>query len=524
MGNPSLLYYVVLMQEACFFKGEKMKQVTFTSLFTTAAALCFLFPPAVFSADFQKTRLIIMADMGNEPDEEQQMTHMLMYNNMFDLEGLIACSGKYLHSGRNGYKSRTHPELFHQLIDAYEKVLPNLKKHASGWRTPDYLRSIVKSGTDEYGIEAVKAGQSNEASKLIEAALLKNDPRKLYIVGNAGTNTLAQALVDLDETRTKSEMDSLCRKIIVFENGAQDNSGGWITKHYPEIAWHRSNYQTYCYGGPGNKSDVEGPYVWQPHSRSTMGQHDWVEEHVQKNHGPLGDLFPDRFGGNGFMEGGGTIPWMGLVNHGLTDPERMYWGGWSGRFSRVKHKNVYSRHGPEKNDEKSYGDFYMYEADSEKEQWTDPVVGDTFNDFKVPVWRFRRAMWNDFRARMDWCVNEYDKANHNPVAVINGDASDTIMTLKVKPGTDVKLDASDTSDPDGDELIFKWWVYKEAGTYTGDVTVSDPAAASIEVKVSADADGKEFHVILEVLDENDEIGMYDYRRVVFDVSNDHTDK
>ena len=68
----------------------------------------------------EKTRLIIMADMGNEPDEEQQMMHMLMYSNMFDLEGLIACSGKYLHDGRDGFKGKVHPELFHELIDGYE--------------------------------------------------------------------------------------------------------------------------------------------------------------------------------------------------------------------------------------------------------------------------------------------------------------------------------------------------------------------------------------------------------------------
>lgn len=49
---------------------------------------CLLLPVQTAYA-FEKTRLIIMADMGNEPDEEQQMMHMLMYSNMFDLEGLI---------------------------------------------------------------------------------------------------------------------------------------------------------------------------------------------------------------------------------------------------------------------------------------------------------------------------------------------------------------------------------------------------------------------------------------------------
>ena len=55
-----------------------------------------------------KSRLIIMADMGNEPDEEQQMIHMLMCSNEFDLEGLIAVTGKYLQPA--------HPEPYRQVL------------------------------------------------------------------------------------------------------------------------------------------------------------------------------------------------------------------------------------------------------------------------------------------------------------------------------------------------------------------------------------------------------------------------
>ena len=65
----------------------------------------------------------------------------------------------------------------------------------------------------------------------------------LYIVGNAGTNSLGQALVDLDQTRSQEEMDALCARIIIFENGAQDNSGAWILGQYPKLRWHRSNHQ-----------------------------------------------------------------------------------------------------------------------------------------------------------------------------------------------------------------------------------------------------------------------------------------
>lgn len=477
-----------------------------------------MFCLSVTHAQYSKTRLIIMADMGNEPDEEQQMMHMLMYSNMFDLEGLIACSGKYLHSGKAGARGKMHPELFHKLVDAYGEVLDNLEKQASGWPTPAYLKSIVKAGTNVYGNAAVKEGESNEASKLIEAAILKDDPRKLYIVGNAGTNTLAQALVDLNKTRTKAEMDALCRRVIVFENGAQDNSGAWIVNRYPEIAWHRSNHQTYAYGGPDNGNDVKGPYTWEPYERTSWGQHKWAQEHIMKGHGPLGALFPYRKNnGDWFIEGGGTIPWMGLANHGLAHPEHLYWGGWSGRFARVKTANVYSRHADIKSDEVKFGTFRVFDADSEKEKWTDPVHGQTFDDSDVPVWRFRRAMWNDFRARMDWCVKPFAQANHNPVAAFNGDKADTIIHLQALPGQQLNLDASATTDPDNDGLEFNWWIYQEAGTYTKNITILNAKAVKTNLTIPNDALNSEIHLILEVQDKNSIVPMTDYRRVVINV-------
>jgi len=157
----------------------------------TTVCLLLILSPAI-QAQAGKSGLIVMADMGNEPDEEQQMTHLLMYSNMFDLEGLIACSGKYLHSAKTDGPVCVRPELFHRLVDGYAQVVGNLRHHAAGWPDVDFLRSIIKAGSAGYGIDAVKLGRSNEASRLIEAAILKDDPRKLYIVGNAGTNSLAQ--------------------------------------------------------------------------------------------------------------------------------------------------------------------------------------------------------------------------------------------------------------------------------------------------------------------------------------------
>ncbi|GAB5401870.1 MAG: DUF1593 domain-containing protein [Aureliella sp.] len=460
-----------------------------------------------------KHRLIIMADMGNEPDEEQQMMHLLIYANKIDIEGLIACSGKYLHADRTDGRTSVHPEKFVRLIDGYASVVSNLALHEPGWPTADYLYSIVKAGTAEYGIQAVAPGKSNEASKLIESAILKDDPRPLYIVCNAGANTLAQALVDLDQSRSTEQMNALCDKIIVFENGAQDNSGAWIAGKYPRIAWHRSNHQTYSYGGPGKAT---GPYTWQPYSRAPDGQNDWAMEHIMHGHGALGEAFPPRMMGKRlhFIEGGGTIPWMGLIHQTLSDPERLYWGGWSGRFSREKHNNILSRHQDIRRDEKSYDEFAMFEADSESEQWTDPETNETFVGRSVPVWRFRREMFREFQARIDWCIKPFEKANHNPVATIAGHDALGIIQITATAGDKITLDASPSSDPDGDSLSYRWWIYQEAGTYQGNASVRGSNNPSVTFAVPSDSAGTEIHLILEVSDDNPIVPLTSYRRVV----------
>ena len=33
----------------------------------------------------------------------------------------------------------------------------------------------------------------------------------------------------------------------------------------------------------------------------------------------------------------------------------------------------------------------------------------------APIWRFHQAIWNDFSARMDWCVKPFTAANRPPL-------------------------------------------------------------------------------------------------------------
>ena len=70
-----------------------------------------------------------------------------------------------------------------------------------------------------------------------------------------------------------------------------------------------------------------------------------------------------------------------------------------------------------------------------------------------------------------------EEANHHPRAVVDGDDSDSILRINASAGERLTFDAGKSSDPDGDDLAFRWWVYREPGTYAGQVRI-DPANQS----------------------------------------------
>jgi len=119
---------------------------------------------------------------------------------------------------------------------------------------------------------------------------------------------------------------------------------------------------------------------------------------------------------------------------------------------------------------------------------------------------------------MDWCVSPFAEANHNPIATFNGDAGDSIIRLESEPRETIALDASASSDPDQDPLHFRWWVYREAGTYEKALTISQDTNAATSLQIPKDAAGREIHVILEVVDDNSIVPLYDYRRIVVTVA------
>ena len=132
-------------------------------------------------------RVIVLSDIGNEPDDQMSLTRFLLYSDEFDVEALIASTSTW-------QKTVTHPETMHALVKAYGSVRENLLKHAQGWPTEEALDARITSGQPGYGIAAVGPGMSSPGSKAIIAAADREDSRPLWITIWGGSNTLAQAL------------------------------------------------------------------------------------------------------------------------------------------------------------------------------------------------------------------------------------------------------------------------------------------------------------------------------------------
>jgi hypothetical protein len=115
---------------------------------------------------------------------------------------------------------------------------------------------------------------------------------------------------------------------------------------------------------------------------------------------------------------------------------------------------------------------------------------------------------------MDWCIAEtFEAANHNPIAAFYNDKSKAVAHLTVKPRETVKLSAAGTSDPDGDKLSYRWFVYKEAGDYNGPISIQNRDAKEASFIAPEVSQTTKIHVILELKDDG-EPNLYSYRRVI----------
>jgi len=446
-----------------------------------------------FAGSGDKKRLLVLTDIGGDPDDQQSMVRLLLYANEFDLEGLIATS----------VRSGVNPDQIYERIEAYRTVRPNLIKHADGYPTAGFLRSLVKSGAKTRNMTSVGQDKSTEGSKHIISVVDKKDERPVWITVWGAPTDLAQALWDVSHSRSKAELDSFISRIRVYDIAGQDDCGGWICHDFPGIFWLRSVDMFQAISVRVDRPFP--PHVTGPNLDTFTTE--WVAENV-RNHGPLGALYPERK----WKYEGDTPAYLHLPAIGLNDPEKITHGGWGGRFNIVKTRNPATFNKRNTEAEKKYHDFEMHTG--AKDAWR--YKGKTYSSHYASLFRWRAAFQNDFAARMDWSLaDSYEKANHNPVAAFDSDTSGEYVRLRAKTGDIVELSASGSSDPDADEIFYHWFHYPEAGDrpYRGKITINNasrPHASFVMPKLGAD---EEIHIILEVKDSG-RPSLYSYCRIV----------
>jgi hypothetical protein len=146
---------------------------------------------------------------------------------------------------------------------------------------------------------------------------------------------------------------------------------------------------------------------------------------------------------------GDTPSFLNLIQNGLGGDVEPSYGGWGGRYEL---RQSYAETRP----------IWTNSRDTVRTR-----SGAEYTSNTATIWRWRRAFQHDFAARMDWCVEPYEKANHNPVAVLNGDKTKDVLYVQAREGGPVRLSAAGSTDPDGGALRFRWWIYREAGTFRG---------------------------------------------------------
>ena len=481
----------------------------------------------------EKARLIVLTDIGpwtHEPDDAQSLVRLLLYANEYDIEGIIPnASWCNPDTSDEGFMTRIH-----DVINAYEKVVGNLEKHAKGYPTAEYLRSRVKRGTSfvnmkkrvnisREGIEARKKdvekyrnseeynvgeGLSNPGSVLIRKAIEKKDPRPLWITLWGGCGTLAQAIFDMSEEYSRDEMRVLLSRLSVYDIDGQDDCGAWIMHRYPEIKWLRSDVAFWGFSETPKKA--EGRLF--PHNSSVCDLSTVSEEWVRKNmqtQGPLGRVYP--MARAGLETDSPSI--LFLLNNGLQSYLFPHYGGWGGRFTRTLSENVPAEHFTATQLCEDTP-FYMYRDDVDT--YEDKECGILHRkSMLAALGRWRTAYQNDMAARMKWSMTpHYAEANHNPVPIVNGHKTTDFLYIDACPGAEVHLNATESFDPDGDKLSFRYYTYPEAGSYRAPVKIDGKNSAVATVFVPENAYHDEIHVILEVTESEREMPLTSYRRII----------
>jgi Protein of unknown function (DUF1593) len=394
-------------------------------------------------------RVVVLTDIGNEPDDQMSLVRLLLYSNEIDIEALIATTSTW-------QRSKVSPQIIRTVVQAYGKVQPNLMLHARGWPTGTELEARIVSGVAAYGMAGLEKAALSEGAKSLIAAADKDDGRPLWVSLWGGANTLAQALEHVRRTRDAAALNRFVGKLWVNSISDQDDAGPWIRREFPLLKYivkpsppDGAEYASATWTG------MSGDHFYRNGNGAdfTTVTNEWLDRNIRSK-GPLGKAYPKYL----FIMEGDTPSFLGLIPNGLNAPENPNWGGWGGRYL------LRQPHGETRPIWTQGGDSFTRVTSADD-------VNGAVSD-QATIWRWRTAFQHDFAARMDWTIKPFKAANHPPIVKVHS-------TVRIGPDgrLTARYDASASSDPDGDKLSFKWFHYPEAGAGTG-VNLADVALKS----------------------------------------------
>ena len=258
----------------------------------------------------QRPRVLISSDIGGtDPDDNQSVTHLLMYSNEFDLEGLVSSPSFGDGSAKEIYR----------MIDVYEQDFKTLRQHNKALMKPNALRKLVKQGRQSE-MPACGYAEPTEGSKWIIKQARKKDNRPLYVLVWGCLEDVAQALHDAPD---------IASKIRVHWIGGPNKKWGvnsycYIIENFPNL-WMIENNTTYR----GFIYDSKNQGKWD------MG---FFQTFI-KDAGHLGRDFAAYYKGNPKL--GDTPSLLYMMSGHPENPEQQSWAGRFVKCSRTPRSVFY---------------------------------------------------------------------------------------------------------------------------------------------------------------------------------------
>jgi hypothetical protein len=318
----------------------------------------------------ERPRLLVLTDIGGDPDDQQSMIRLMVYANEFVIEGLVATA-----SGTPGELKTniTRPDLIRDIVQAYGEVRTNLLRHARGWPETSALLACIKSGNPQRGRNGIGDGHDTEGSRwLIQCIDAGTPERPLNIAIWGGQTDLAQALWRVRQDREATGLARFVQRFRVFDIGDQDGIAEWMRTEFPGMFYILSKSSP---GADRRLGTYRGMYLGGDES---LTSHEWIEQHVRGT-GPLGALYPLKTwtdpNPHACLKEGDTPSWFFFLPLGGNDPKDPSRPGWGGQYRKTP------------------------------EGWYRDLVSEGA-DPRAAVSRWRPGFQSDFARRMSWCLKE----------------------------------------------------------------------------------------------------------------------